>query len=62
MSFLTCNSQEIFIEEVHIKMLMETEEQAMILSETFLLKAEQIRQSLLPNIFQETLVADPDSQ
>lgn len=62
MSFLTCNSQEICVEEVHFKMLIETEEQAMILSETFLLKAEQIRQWLLPNIFRETLVADAAPQ
>lgn len=44
MSFSTCNSQEICMEAVHFKMLIETEEQAMILSETFILKVEHIRQ------------------
>lgn len=44
MSLLTCNTQEICIEEVHYKVLIQTEEQAMILSERFILKAEQIRQ------------------
>lgn len=43
MSFLTCNTQEICIQEVHYKALIETEEWAMILSERFILKAEQIR-------------------
>lgn len=43
-------------------MLIETEEQAMILSETFILKVAQMRQWLLPNLFQETLIADADPQ